>query len=255
MAIQGVVFDFGHTLMHLGTTWQQVFEEGAADLAAYIADRGLGVNGHDFARTLLERRKRGFVRAKESMREVTAGDSMRWTFAQFGLADPGPALVRGAIDAFFAAERSHWQPDPEALPVLERLRGSGLQVGLFSNATDDLYIQELVDDLGFRPWLDPALTSAGTGIRKPDPAAFAPVLAAWRLPPESVAMVGDTLDADILGAQRAGMWSVWIPAGSDARQEGRGYDAAISPGLAEPDVTLDRLGQLPACLDDLSRSG
>jgi FMN phosphatase YigB (HAD superfamily) len=116
-----------------------------------------------------------------------------------------------------------------------------------SNATHDPLIQRLVDRLGFRPWLDPALSSAATGIRKPDPAALSPVLEAWDLSPARVAMVGDTLDADILGAQRAGMRTVWLRSRKDARQEESAIPSA-SQASTVPDATIEQLGELPDCL-------
>jgi HAD superfamily hydrolase (TIGR01549 family) len=184
------------------------------------------------------------------MREVTAEESMRWTFAHFRLAEPDPALTMGAVDAFFAYEDSRWSAYPGALDVLADLAGRGLRLGMFSNATHDPFIQHLVDRLGFRPWLDPALSSAGTGIRKPDPLAFAPILKAWHLPPAAVVVVGDTLEADILGAQRAGMRSVWIHAREDARQEGS-TEGTDPPERILPDATIATLEQLVGCLEVL----
>ncbi len=218
---KGIIFDLGHTLMHLDSTWPEVAKYGAADLAAFVQGQSLGLDGHIFAQAVLDRRAEGFARAKETMREVPAERTMRWVYARFGIPDPDPALVRDSIDAFFAYEHSRWQADPEATSLLRELTGQGMRLGLFSNATDDRFIQNLVDRLGFRPWLDPALSSSGTGVRKPDPTAFMPILAAWDLFPEEVVMVGDTLDADILGAQQAGMRSVWIRSREDARQDGR----------------------------------
>jgi HAD superfamily hydrolase (TIGR01549 family) len=249
MVIQGVVFDLGHTLMLLHGTWPEIFEQGVADLAAFLAGQALGLDGVAFARTLLARRAEGFAQAKETMREVTAEDSMCWTFARFGLPDPGQALVEGAINAFFAYEETHWHAFPEALPVLRELAARQLRLGMFSNATHDPFIQRLVDRLGFRDYLEPALSSAGTGIRKPDPAAFAPILDTWGLPPESVVVVGDTLDADILGARQAGMRSVWIHSRENARQEGGGYDDSVQPDRIVPDAEIERLEELPACLE------
>jgi putative hydrolase of the HAD superfamily len=245
MAIQGVIFDLGHTLMHLDGTWPQVFEQGVADLAAFLEGRGLGLDGEAVARTLLRRRAEGFARAKETMREVTAEQSMRWTFARSGLPNPDPALVNGAIDAFFAYEDACWFADPEAIPLLRILDAKGLRLGMFSNASHDPFIQRLVDRFGLRKWLDPALSSAGTGIRKPDPAAFAPILTAWSLSPEAVVMVGDTLEADILGARRAGMRSVWIRSRQDARQEGTEFKEPGSPERPVPDAIIDQLVELP----------
>ena len=137
---------------------------------------------------------------------------------------------------------------PATIPVLRELAGQGMRLGMLSNATDDCLIQRLVDRLGFRPWLDPALSSAGTGIRKPDPAAFAPLLSAWNLPPQTVVMVGDTLEADILGAQRAGLRHVWIRARQDARQEGLTPGEASQRQSVVPEVTISQLGELPDCL-------
>jgi HAD superfamily hydrolase (TIGR01549 family) len=250
MAITGVIFDLGHTLMHLDGSWPEVFEQGMSDLSVFLEEQELGLDRETFARALLARRAEGYERARATMREVTAEESMRWTFARFGLPDPDAALVAGAIDAFFAYEDAHWFADPEALPVLRELVRRGLRLGMFSNATHDPFIQRLVDRLGFRPWLDPALSSAGTGIRKPDPLAFEPILRAWNLPPEAVLMVGDTLEADILGARLAGMRSVWIRARNDARQEGKTDETPLE-GVGF-DIAIDRLEELPGILAMLS---
>ncbi len=251
MTIRGVIFDLGHTLMALDSTWPEIFDQGVADLAAFLQQETPELDSQAFAPALLDRRAEGFARAKETLREVTAEDSMRWTFARFGLSDPNPMLVCSAIDAFFAYEEICWKALPESLAVLSELAGRGLRLGMFSNATHDPFIQRLVDRFGFRPWLDPALSSGGVGVRKPDPAAFAPILGAWGLPPEAVVMVGDTLDADILGARRAGMRCVWIRSREDARQEGNGYDRPVEIAPVEPDVTIGRLAELPACLETL----
>jgi len=251
MAIKGVIFDLGHTLMHLAGTWPEVFEQGVLDLAAFVDRQRLGLDGEAFARALLERRQEGYRQAQETRREVTAEASMRWTFARFGLPQPDESLLRGSIDAFFAFEETCWQADPQALPVLGELAGRGWRLGLFSNATDDLFVQRLVDRFGFRPWLEPVLSSAGTGIRKPDPAAFAPLLGAWGLEPGSVVVAGDTLEADILGANRTGMRSVWFRSRPDARSEGWGGRGADAQEQPRPDATIDRLAELPDRLAEL----
>jgi len=123
MALQGVIFDLGHTLMHLDGVWPQVFERGVADLAAFIRRERPGLDAEAFAQVLLDRRRKGFARAKETCREVTAEESMRWTLARFGLPRPDPALVRSTIDAFFAHEDTCWTPR-----CLQRLAGSDVGV-------------------------------------------------------------------------------------------------------------------------------
>ena len=257
MPILGAIFDLGHTLMELKGTWAEMSERGVADLAAFLDGRrsplwpGTSGNGRAFAQTLLERREAGYAHARETLREVTAEESIRWTFGPFGLADPAPELVDGAADAFFAHEEACWYAVPQAAPVLRKLAGRGLRLGMLSNATCDRLIQRLVDRLGFRPFLEPALSSAAVGIRKPDPAAFEPILAAWDLRPGSVVMVGDSLEADILGAQRAGMRSVWIRSRDDARQEGSGPWDGPQASAIRRDRSIGGLEELPACLEEL----
>ena len=256
MRIEGVIFDLGHTLMGLDGTWDEMFERGVADLAAFLHGQAAGagagwIDGMEFARALLRRRDEGYAHAKETMREVTAEESMRWALAHFGLPDPLPELVQGACDAFFAYEEASWSAYPAALPVLRELDGRGLRLGLFSNATSDRLIQRLVDRFGFREYLDPALSSAGVGIRKPDPAALEPFRTAWGLAPGVVVMVGDSLEADIQCAQRAGARSVWIPSREDARQEGRSPEEWLQAAGIRPERTIAWLEELPGCVEEM----
>lgn len=247
MAIEAVIFDLGHTLMHLDGTWTEMFEHGARDLVRFLQQHEPSIDAEALAETWHQRRTEAYARARATMREVTAEDSMRWSLARHGLTHPGAELVYGAIDAVFSHEEARWFADPKAIQVLRTLSDRGLRLGMLSNATHEPLIQRLVDRLGLRPWLNPALSSARTGVRKPDPAAFAPHLEAWGLSPTTVVMVGDTLDADILGARRAGMRSVWFRSRRDARQEG----VALPPNsesLAEPDATITQVGDLPNCL-------
>jgi FMN phosphatase YigB (HAD superfamily) len=71
-----------------------------------------------------------------------------------------------------------------------------------------------------------------------------------------VAVVGDTLDQDILGARRAGMRGVWLRPREYARQDdlkkSGGYGDSGAPDRITPDATIERLGDLPDCLERLS---
>ncbi len=255
MTIRGVIFDLGHTLIYLDSTWPEVFKRGVRDLAHFLAFERPEIDGKAFGQTLLYRRAEGFVRAEETLREVTAEESMRWTLAQFGEPNPKPELVTGALRVFFEYEETCWLTYPEAAPMLLELEGMGLRLGAYSNATSDELMQLLVDEAGLRHWLNPVLTSAGTGIRKPDPAAFAPILAEWGLPPDEVVMVGDTLGADILGAGRAGMRSVYYPSRPDARQEGAQGSARSDADAIVPDATIRSLAELPGVIEGLGSPG
>jgi FMN phosphatase YigB (HAD superfamily) len=83
-------------------------------------------------------------------------------------------------------------------------------MGLVSNAGDDRNVQTLVDREGLRPFFEFTITSAACGWRKPDARIFQLALDHFGVRPAEAVMIGDTLEADILGANRLGIYSIWI---------------------------------------------
>ena len=53
------------------------------------------------------------------------------------------------------------------------------------------------------------IASSDYGVRKPDPLIFRAALSKAGLSPEEVWFCGDQIDADVFGAQAAGIFPVW----------------------------------------------
>lgn len=230
MKIRGVIFDLGFTLMDIHGAWPEITAACARNLAAFLTQQNIGFDPEAFVAAFLRYRSAALAQSSQTLRQVTAEDAMRLAFVAMGESNPSQAFLEEALDAFFAYEDSCWFAYPETIPVLKTLTEKGLRAGMFSNTSDNRQIQRLVTHFGFDQWLSPAVNSAQTGIRKPDPQAFDPIVAAWEMSPEMVVVVGDSLDADILGAQNAGMHQIWLNTGQRARIDGT-YDnaAAIVP--------------------------
>jgi HAD superfamily hydrolase (TIGR01458 family) len=88
--------------------------------------------------------------------------------------------------------------------------------------------------------LEYASGKVATVIGKPEPPFFAAALADLGLSPQEVAMVGDDAQADVAGAQKAGMHGVQVKTGK--------YRAGISMRGAEPSLLLDSVAGLPEAL-------
>jgi 2-haloalkanoic acid dehalogenase type II len=181
--------------------------------------------------------------------EYTAEQALTDTLARWGVCFIPDAVLPSAIAKFFEFEALHWVPYPDASETLERLKRSGLKLALLSNATDQAFIEKIAQASGIAEFLDPLLTSAAIGFRKPDPRAFQPILEQWQLPPHQVAMVGDVPSFDILGAHRTGMRAVLI---------GNRWDEPLKPHgefedaeQMEPDAVIRNLAELPTCLSEL----
>ncbi len=122
---------------------------------------------------------------------------------------------------------------------------AGYRLGIISNAGDEANVQRLIEKANVRPYFQPILISAALGVRKPDPRPFQLVLREWDLAAEEVVMVGDTLTADILGAQNVSMRGIWMK--TQAERE----DNLRSLARVQPDATAEGLADLPDLIESL----
>lgn len=94
---------------------------------------------------------------------------------------------------------------------------------------------------GFVHALEYASGSAATIIGKPACDFFRIALNDMGLQPETVAMVGDDIDADVGGAQQAGLRGILV-------KTGKYREAYARNSTVKPDLTIDSICQLPQAL-------
>lgn len=118
------------------------------------------------------------------------------------------SLADEALEVFFAA-RNQVEFYPDVLPALLRLR-KRYRLFALSNGNADL------DRCGLADYFDGHVTARAAGAAKPDARIFARLLEEAGVPAGEVLHVGDDPLADVVGAERAGMQSVWL--NRDARE-------------------------------------
>ncbi len=96
---------------------------------------------------------------------------------------------------------------PGALETLEYLHGR-YPVCMLSNGFGRVQYAK-VQDSGLAPHVDAIVLSEEVGFRKPDPRIFAHALDLMKVSPSESIMIGDSWSADIVGASRSGVPSVW----------------------------------------------
>lgn len=209
--IKGIIFDLGSTLLQFTGDEAAIERVGAEAMADwYLKKRHIKLDGPALVETFLAERAAGRALALETYTEVTAQQSLSQALKKVDAPAATGALVEAAIKVYFTLEESAWVAYPDAVETLKQLKSRGYRLGLYSNATDDKLIQRLVNQGGLRPWLSPTFSSAGWGWRKPRPEPFELIAGRWGLAPAEVVVVGDTLSADILGAQNAGMAGILV---------------------------------------------
>ncbi len=167
---------------------------GAAFRRAFNAAPGLAFGpGHD-ARELrrLER---------EWWRRVVAD-----TFAEFGPFRDFDGYFAALFD--FLGDPANWKNDPEAEPLLARLKEHGYTLGVISNF--DYRVYGILKGLGLGAYFDSVTISSEAGWAKPAREIFDLALGRHALAPGEAIHVGDSEHMDLAGALGAGIAAVLI---------------------------------------------
>ena len=125
--------------------------------------------------------------------------------------------LRQISEASIAAWHAYTQLDPEAKSVLGELQDR-YKLALISNFDHPPHVHQLLDELALRPFFDVVVVSGDVGVKKPDPAIFAPVLEQTGLATDEAIFVGDSPEDDVAGARAAGLQPVLIRRAFDPAQ-------------------------------------
>ncbi len=156
------------------------------------------------------------------------------------------ALIERILAAQFSART--WEVYPDVIPALKAIRsgdGSGGDPPAICVVSDwGSSLTGILDDLGLGPYLDFVLASGAAGHAKPDPAFFRLALERAGVSPDRAVMVGDSYQADVVGARSAGMDGVLL-----LRAQGKsGSPVPDAPGVP----VIGSLAELPALLSGAS---
>jgi HAD superfamily hydrolase (TIGR01549 family) len=212
---EALFFDLGGTLIYFEGDWPDVFAKANKTLSNYLKDTALDIDVDRFMDDFISRLNEYFEQRENEFIEYTTEYFLKTTLSDWGYPQVPNDLIDNALKEMYGVSQSHWHPEKDAHKTLSTLKDQGYRLAIISNASDDNDVQTLVDNANLRPYFEIILSSAAVGIRKPNPRIFEIVLEKMELPNSRVAMVGDTLGADILGAQNADIYSIWITRRAD----------------------------------------
>ncbi len=216
--VQGVIFDFDHTLATLARPLDELLLAGAQAAEAYMRSTGMELPP-DFAVNIVEARRFAEEKSAEEKEEHLADDALSFLLQFFGYpaSRMDPAVLQRAVDIFYAQEMTAWRLRPGALELLQTLQRQGYRLALLANYNCDRVFQRTVDYLGIRPFFDVCLCSASVEFRKPDERYFQIVLDRWDALPYEVVVVGDSLIHDIQGGIELGAQTIWVDMDTSAQ--------------------------------------
>lgn len=222
-AIRCVLFDLGDTLWSRrdNATWERLealSNQRAASLLRQHVDPAL-LPRHDDALLGQQLRQSFDTCVREQIRlqpaiEPNGGQAVVEVLRQWGITSVERSLGEGIFETLRIRIPESRPLFKDALSTLAELERRGYLLGVVTNRIwsgqplqEDLHVLGL--DRFFRP--EAIATSGDLGMRKPNPAMFFHALKGLNARPEEAIMVGDSLSADVLGAQGAGILAAWKP--------------------------------------------
>ena len=206
MAIRAILFDLGNTLVgyYTSSEFPLVLRRCLRECACALGQTEDPARDEDlFQRALLLNREQ----SDYAVRPLAA--HLQELFGEYESLDAGSALGTAFLKPIFAMARL----DPQAVPLLEALRGRGIKTAIVSNtpwgSPADAWRAELTRH-GLLDKVDATVFCMDVGWRKPHCAPFDRALSLLDVAPADALFVGDDHRWDIVGAQNAGLRPVLL---------------------------------------------
>jgi len=201
--IRHVFFDLDRTLWDFDTNSRNAI---AQLYRAFGLDRQIGMDDSTFLSVYeqvneqyWERYRLGQVTQPE-LRKGRFLDSLR----QFGVDDAEMAHAMG--EEYVRISPRNTALVDGTMEVLEHLRGR-YELHIITNGFEEVQHIKL-ESTGLRPFFSEVITSERAGVKKPDPGIFRFAERVTASLPEHAVMIGDHLEADVLGARQAGWQAI-----------------------------------------------
>jgi HAD superfamily hydrolase (TIGR01509 family) len=242
--LKAVLFDLDDTLLDWSgfkNNWPDIDRLHLRRLFDYVGAEIQPIENFDaYCAEYSTRMADAWVASRTTMRAPNLGNILVETTVAFGV----PADM---LDARRCLEAYQWEAIPgtkmfpEVPETLALLREHGLKIGIVTNAHQPMWIRDIeITTLGILEFFPECrFSAADVGYLKPHPLIFQAALKCVGAKPEEAVFVGDDPDADIVGAQSAGLKAVM------RRLPRRPFTSET----IIPDAFISRLDELPLQLD------
>jgi putative hydrolase of the HAD superfamily len=153
---------------------------------------------------------------------------LRAFLPEVGVAVPsGEDELDALFDRYLDGYRAAWRPFPDSAEVVSGLVASGYRVGILTNG-DDRQQRDKLRVTGLADLVHVVCTSGAMGVQKPDARAFRTLAMGLGVPESACLYVGDDLEADLNGAEAAGMRALLV---DRSGEHAGGISAAVAAAI------------------------
>ena len=208
MPIEAVLFDMFDTLMLIEKD-HAFYSLSLKKAHSFLVKNGVNVEFRVFRDAYIKARNALYVEANPKLEEPHFNCRISNALEMLGYVDVEGEIVAGATNAFCEGFMEYVRIDDYAKSVLEKLHGE-YKLGIVSNFAIPECVDKLLEKHGLDMLFDVVVVSGAVNKRKPSPEIFQKALEKMGVSAENTVFVGDTVDADVIGAKTAGMKVIFI---------------------------------------------
>jgi len=206
----------------------------------FLTDDGHEIDYDAFRDAYIIQTRRQREKTQADHREYDYSQRIESTLRAIGFEHPRRRqLAQAAWSKFLAEWPKQSTPYEETPALLSSIKGR-YKLGLVTNFPDGPTARRALEKLGFDTIFDSLVVSDEVGRRKPSRIIFERALTELRSIPASTVMVGDTYEADVVGAKNMGMKAIFIDADG-----GRAEEHSL------PDAIVESIGEVIDVLETL----
>ncbi len=205
-----VFFDLGETLVTQNIEDNMVTKKALTEISRFLPAK---TSGQDLFRIYQEGYKVNHSVRSAHHVEIPVETWMLQLLRRALGTEPSEGLVRKAIKTIVTNRAANAVAFTDARRTLQKL-AKRKKLGVISNVSSHEGAIEILRRVGLQEYFDRVITSAHTGIRKPDPGIFLYALMEFDIKPQDAVHVGDSEEHDVRGAKSAGITTVLVSRGN-----------------------------------------
>lgn len=205
---RAVFFDLDDTIL----AWDAVADKSWRKSCRRFASRISGLQADKLFTTIkevrvwyygdVERHHQGRLNLNSARREVVS-----ISFARLGI--DAPELAKELADSYGVEREKAAFLWPGAINTLTCFRTYGCRLALITNGSSEVQRRK-IERFGLAPFFDYILIEGEFGFGKPDERVFLHTLEQLDVTATEAWMIGDDLERDVAGAQRLGIFAIWV---------------------------------------------
>lgn len=209
MPTKAVLFDMFDTLMLIEKN-HAFYSPSLKKAHRFLTKNGVDVKFKAFRDAYIKARNELYMEADPKLAEPHFNHRISNALESLGYSfDAESQVVTGATNAFCEGFIEYVRIDDQAKSALEKLHGE-YKLGIVSNFAIPECVYKLLEKHGLDTFFDVVVVSGAVNKRKPSPEIFQKALEKIGVSADNTVFVGDTVDADVVGAKAAGMKVIFI---------------------------------------------